>query len=71
MTVAVPEIDAEKCTGCGDCIVLCVTSAVSLVNGKAAIVRPEDCTYCTDCEAICPSVAIRCPFAIILVETGF
>ena len=66
-TVA-PEIDLEKCDGCGDCIELCPCGIVSLVNGKATIVRPEDCGYCTDCEPICPSGAIRCSYEIILVE---
>ena len=68
MSSVIPEIDLEKCNGCGDCIELCPAGTVSLVNGKATIVKPEDCDYCTDCEAICPSEAIRCPFAIILAK---
>jgi NAD-dependent dihydropyrimidine dehydrogenase PreA subunit len=66
--VAVPEIDLNKCTRCGDCVEQCATNAVALMNNKVAIVRPEDCNYCTDCEAICPSGAIRCPFEIMLVK---
>jgi len=68
MKTAIPEIDLEKCEGCGDCVDRCPTDAVDLVNGKAIIVSPEDCSYCTDCENFCPSGAIRCPFEIILVE---
>lgn len=67
---AVPEINTEKCTGCGTCIEGCPTSAVEVIDGKAAIVRPEDCNYCTDCEALCPSAAIECPFEIILKRPG-
>jgi len=66
----VPEIDSEKCTGCGDCVEKCPTHAVTLVDGKSIIVRPEDCDYCTECEVLCPSGAVSCPFEIILVRTG-
>jgi MinD superfamily P-loop ATPase len=66
--MATPEIDAEKCMGCGECVEHCPTHAVALVEGKATIVGPEDCTYCTDCEAFCPQGAIQCPFEIVLKE---
>ena len=68
MGTAIPEIDLEKCNGCGDCIELCPSSIVILVNGKATIVKAEDCDYCTDCEVICTSGAIRCSFEIILLD---
>lgn len=68
MSTAIPEIDLEKCNGCGDCIELCPCGIVTLVNGKATIVKLEGCDYCTECEAFCPSGAIQCPFEIILVE---
>lgn len=63
---ALPEIDLEKCTGCGDCVELCPTKAVELVKGVPVIARPQECNYCTDCEAFCPPGAIRCPFEILL-----
>ncbi len=66
--MAVPEINLDICTGCGDCVEFCPSGTVTLVNGKACIVRPEDCNYCSDCETFCPPKAIRCPFEIILVE---
>jgi len=64
----VPELDQEKCTGCGDCVEQCSVSAVELIDDKAAITRPESCNYCTECETLCPSGAIRCSFEIILVK---
>ena len=67
--MAIPEIDLDKCTGCGDCVDLCSFGVVVLLNDKVAIVRPEDCDYCTDCEVFCPYGAIRCPFEIVLVKT--
>lgn len=66
--MAIPEIDLDKCTGCGDCVVLCPPGVVSVVDNKVTIINPEDCSYCTDCELFCPSGAIRCPFEIILVK---
>ncbi len=69
MKTAIPEIDVEKCPGCGDCVDWCPTGVVKLINGKAVVVSPEDCYYCTDCEAICSSGAIKCSFEIILVVT--
>ncbi|MBI2831384.1 MAG: 4Fe-4S binding protein [Chloroflexi bacterium] len=66
MKAAIPEIDEEKCTGCGDCVTRCPTGAVELVGGKVAIVRPDACSYCAECEALCPSHAIQCPFEIVL-----
>jgi MinD superfamily P-loop ATPase len=62
----VPEIDEEKCTGCGDCVDSCPTGAAELVDGHASIARPNDCDYCTECEVLCPSDAITCPFEIVL-----
>ncbi len=69
MNLAIPEIDLDKCDGCGDCVELCPSGAVTLVNGKAVVARLEDCNYCMDCEAICPYGAIRCPFEIVLAST--
>ncbi len=68
--MAIPEIDLDACTGCGDCVEFCPAGIVQLVNGKASIVSPEGCDYCTDCETFCPSAVISCPFEIILVEAG-
>ena len=67
MTVIL-QLDLDKCTGCGDCVIKCPTQAVELIDSKAALVRPDDCNYCTECEVFCTAGAISCPFEIILVE---
>lgn len=59
-----PRIDRRACTGCGDCIALCPTGALGLVEGKAALIRPDACTYCSACESVCPVCAIELPFLI-------
>ena len=68
MAIQLPELELEKCTGCGECVIKCPTNAVELVDGKAAVVNPEKCNYCAECEAFCRQNAIRCPFEIILVK---
>ena len=67
--MTIPKIDLDICTGCGDCVELCPSGIVALVNGKATIVNPEGCDYCADCETFCSAGAMRCPFEIILVTT--
>ncbi len=70
MKETLPEIDLEKCSGCGSCVEFCPTGAVKLEDGKVVVVHAEACSYCTECEAVCPTGAIRCPFEIVLVKQG-
>ncbi|MCS6848547.1 MAG: 4Fe-4S binding protein [Anaerolineae bacterium] len=65
---AIPRIDEQRCTGCGNCAALCPTQAVQVVNDKAVIVRPEACVYCDVCETFCPEGAIGRPFLIVFGE---
>lgn len=64
------EIDYDKCTGCGDCVSKCPGQAVSMVDGKPEMSRPDSCDYCTDCEGFCPTGAIRAPFEIVMADPG-
>jgi len=57
VTVGVPEIDQQKCTGCGKCGQLCQYSAITCVKGKV-LVFEELCHSCGGCMAICPEGAI-------------
>lgn len=53
-----PEVETEKCLGCGRCIRWCPQGAISFVDGKARI-NPEECYGCAECFLTCPSSAIE------------
>jgi len=57
VTVPVPKVDAEKCTGCGKCGEVCRYSAIVCLKGKV-LVFPELCHGCGGCQLFCPVEAI-------------
>ncbi|MCX8037228.1 MAG: 4Fe-4S binding protein [Candidatus Sumerlaeia bacterium] len=54
-------IDAEKCTGCGDCVDQCPLNAISLDDEPKAVINEDECTDCGTCVEACPSQAISMP----------
>jgi adenylylsulfate reductase subunit B len=71
-----PEIDFEKCTGCGTCVELCPldvffdTKGHGKTKGKKPVVsHPEFCWHCNWCVNQCPvegAVRLRTPLAMFL-----
>ena len=57
-------VDDAKCTGCGACIEVCPTGAISLKDDKASI-NQELCTECGNCLNACPVDAICQPGALV------
>lgn len=51
------QVDAERCTGCGDCIDACPNDALNLDGGRAAIDQAS-CAGCQTCVDVCPTGAI-------------
>ncbi len=51
-------IDADKCTGCGDCITGCPEGAIQLIDGKARLVSDLFCDGLGACIGTCPEGAI-------------
>jgi NAD-dependent dihydropyrimidine dehydrogenase PreA subunit len=54
------KIKEDRCNGCGQCIVICPTNAITLINNIAVINR-DLCVECNVCyrDAKCPVSAIR------------
>ena len=57
ITTPLPEVDEEKCTGCGICAEVCEYGAIAVVKGKV-LIFPELCHGCGACEMFCPEDAI-------------
>jgi len=53
------EIDEDKCTGCGQCIVACAEGALELVDGKARVVGDIYCDGLGACIGECPEDALK------------
>lgn len=51
------RIDAEKCDGCGACIVVCSQRAIDLI-GEKAIINHGLCRECGNCLEVCTAGAI-------------
>ena len=67
MTVK-PEIDRDKCDGCGLCITVCRCNGLILIDNKVTVIETVECEWCTVCELVCPTGAIRCPYEIVFAE---
>ncbi len=50
-------IDAEKCSGCGECVEACPLDAIE-IQDDVAVVDEDTCGDCGACAEVCPSEAI-------------
>ena len=59
----VPEsfiiLDQDKCTGCGNCIIICGANVFEIKDKKAVIANLEECLECGNCEVVCQADAIQ------------
>ena len=64
-----PEINTEKCNGCGSCVEACSFKAIELIDArqdfeevrllaKKAFINPALCKGCGKCASICKLKAI-------------
>jgi len=51
-----PDVDRQKCIGCGRCAALCPRKNINISDGKA--VSYDKCTLCYRCVSHCPTQAL-------------
>jgi NAD-dependent dihydropyrimidine dehydrogenase PreA subunit len=51
-------VDKEKCTGCGDCVTACPSSAVAVQEEKANVTA-DDCIDCGACVDACQNGSMK------------
>ncbi len=52
------EINRKQCNGCGACAAACHEGAISMIDGKAQLMRDDYCDGLGDCLPVCPTGAI-------------
>jgi formate hydrogenlyase subunit 6/NADH:ubiquinone oxidoreductase subunit I len=58
MTADLPTLDETRCTGCGDCVVICPVGCLEMSGSLPWLPRPADCVSCALCAAVCPADAV-------------
>jgi NAD-dependent dihydropyrimidine dehydrogenase PreA subunit len=51
-------IDKSKCTGCGDCLRVCLAGVFKLRDKKAEVASLDRCMECASCLYICEARAV-------------
>lgn len=66
----IPEVNADRCDGCGRCAEVCQFNAIVVLGGET-LVFPELCHGCGSCALECPTGAItEVPRALGMLEQG-
>ena len=58
---AAPIFYADKCVGCGECVVVCPADAISMENDKSVLDKKK-CIGCASCVAACSQNALFVDF---------
>jgi len=57
--VSVPQVDKDKCTGCGKCGEVCQYGAIVHLGDKNVLTFDNLCHSCGGCWLLCPEQAIK------------
>jgi len=70
------QLNKEKCTGCGMCMVVCPHAVFAMNNGRIQIENKDACMECGACAKNCPTealavqVGVGCAAAVINAALG-
>jgi NAD-dependent dihydropyrimidine dehydrogenase PreA subunit len=53
-----PEVNSEKCVGCGECVDICPVDVYEIQDEKSVVVNEEECVGCESCLEVCEENAI-------------
>ena len=55
--MGIPIIDQDECTGCSECVEVCPSEALELID-DVAVVHADKCDGCGECAETCTAEAI-------------
>ena len=71
VTVDVPQVNADKCTGCGQCGEICQYNAIIHIKDNTVLTFEQLCHSCGGCMRVCPADAIDSkPLEVGDIELG-
>ena len=53
-----PEVNTEKCVGCGECVEVCPVDVYEIQDDKSVPVNADECIGCESCVDACEYDAI-------------
>lgn len=67
-----PEINAEKCISCGECVEICTEDVFfgSTPGEVPTVTYPRECVHFSGCIYVCPepgAITLRIPLPVMLV----